>query len=205
MSIVSYVVSNHCQEGVIVAGCPCIKWQTNFTLKSLFKRTQYCKPYKNRGNNTENIALVASIVSAPSFITRRRTPFLVGRENLDGSWPYSIIAMYSGFSTSSNGWSQAIIHSRTKRSNVSWSQGSYLAFSCGLLVKFMTYCRFGLLFRKGFFDTCYLSLKLFNVVGMDWGVKWFLPRGIQLLIRSRGCAAALHNKIQLGHVRERSL
>lgn len=79
---------------------------------------------EDKNKPTANKALVSSIISSPNFITLHWIPSRFGSENLVGSQPYSIITINSGFSTSSNGWSQAATHSMRSLSNLSWSQGS---------------------------------------------------------------------------------
>ena len=76
---------------------------------------------------TENIPQVPSTVTSPIFITQHRTPSWLGSLTEEaGWWAYVINFTNSGFSTSSNGWSHAMIHSVNKCSNFSWSHGPFI-------------------------------------------------------------------------------
>ena len=60
------------------------------------------------------------------FMARRFIPSRLGMFNGPLPWcVWFIIATNSSFSTSSNGWSQAMIHSVSRLSNFSWSHGPY--------------------------------------------------------------------------------
>ena len=73
-----------------------------------------------------NIYLISLTVISPSFNTSRCIPFCLGREKFrTAQRPYCIISMNSSFSTSSNGWSHAMIQRVRSSSNLFWSHGSY--------------------------------------------------------------------------------
>ena len=127
LSIVSHIMSNNHQKCVTITRCPSIEGEANFSLQRLhdqLKRVTIVAPKEIKESHTTNIALVSSIVFSPRVMICRRMPSFFGRENLVESRLYSIIETNSGFSTSSNGWSHATIHSMSSFWNFAWSQGS---------------------------------------------------------------------------------
>ena len=124
-ALVCNIMCNDCHKCDSVGWRPCIKryWDhpRKFLTWDLVTQSQ-----KSNKEQTANLARMFSSTTNPIAIIRERTPFHSGIFNVGRPewWVYIKRAWSSGCSTSSNSWSQTMIHSANSFLNLAWSHWS---------------------------------------------------------------------------------